>query len=163
LILLAALALSSPASAADDLCSELRSFETAAAAPSDNPAERRWLEIHWAPARANWSEGCRHSKHEIGTMTCLMVMNHVRASDRYAVPRSIMACYSYRFAPGATLPWKGLIGNFVLKDQGGRRVTFELDYRNLPDSEGALRLAVEETGKVYQPAKLSRIKPFDAP
>ena len=85
-----------------------------------------------------------------------------RASDEYAVPQSIMACYGYRFAPGATLPWQGLVGNFVLKDQGGRRVTLELDCRDLPSGEDALRLVIEETGKTDQPAKLPRIKPFDA-
>jgi hypothetical protein len=163
LIFLAALAISSPASADGDLCSELRNFETAAVAPSDNPAARRWLEIHWAPPSAKWRTGCKHSMQEMATLTCLMVMNHVRTSDEYAVPQSIMACYGYRFAPGASLPWQGLVGNFVLKDQGGRRVTLELDFRDLPGGEHGLRLTIEEAGKAYQPAKLPRIKSFDAP
>jgi hypothetical protein len=166
LVFLAALALSSPAASADrDLCGELRNFETAAPDPSDNPAERRWLEIHWAGegAGTKWSRGCRHSKQEMATLACLMVMNQVRPSNVYAVPQSIMACYGYRFAPGAVLPWQGLVGNFVLKDQGGRRVTLELDFRDLPDGEEALRLVFEEAGKAYQPAKLPRITPFQMP
>jgi hypothetical protein len=83
--------------------------------------------------------------------------------DEHAVPQAIMACYGYRFAPGTALPWDGLVGNFVLREQAGRRVTLEIDFRDLPAGEHALRVTFEEIGKVYQPAKLPRIAPFDMP
>jgi hypothetical protein len=161
-LVLAALALSSPASAEESLCSALHDFETAPAKPADNPGERRWLEIHWAPDSADWARGCSHSTHDVGTITCLLVMNHIRGVDEYAVPQSIMGCYGYRFVAGATLPWKGLVGHFVLREQAGRRVSLDLDFRDLPDGEGALRLTMEEIGKSYRPATMPRIQPYDA-
>ena len=163
LIFLAALACSSPASADGDLCSGLRDFETVAVKLSDNSAERRWMEIHWAGPNADWAQGCSHSLRDRAPLSCILVMDHVRPMDQYAVPQAIMACYGYRFAAGAALPWDGLVGNFVLREQAGRRVTLEIDFRDLPAGEHALRLTFEEIGKVYQPAKLPRIAPFDMP
>ena len=77
-----------------------------------------------------------------------------------ALPQSVMTCYGYRFPRHAVYDWAGLAGTITLRGKQGRRLILDLQYRDLPQGEVAMRLAVEDEDARYEPDKLLPILPM---
>ncbi|TZG24734.1 hypothetical protein [Sphingomonas montanisoli] len=151
---------SQPATAATTLCDVIRSFETAVPAKIDNPRERRWIEFHWgfdhSPGTI-WSWGCQHSTQAIASQTCGWLKDNTNQEFAMMLPHGIMACYGYRFPAHANTDWSELKGTIALHGRNGNRLLLDLNYRDLPLGEVAMRLAVEHENGDYIPEELPAI------
>lgn len=147
------------AAARDELCTRLRTFETAQLPKQ----ERRWVEFHWgfdqAPITA-WSWACRHSKDQLAKTTCDWLMNHTNQEFSMQLPQRIMTCHGYRFPKSASLDWKGIEGTIELRSASNRRVLMDLNYRDLPNGEQAVRVSVEDSNVRYDKDELPPIEPM---
>ncbi len=154
-----------PALAADPLCDVLRRLETVAPERVDNPRERRWVEFHWGfdhSGDAVWSWGCRHSGQSIAAVACVWLRDHTNQEFTMMLPQNVMACYGYRFPRSAQYDWAGVAGKITLHGRRGNRLLLDLDYRDLPHGEVAMRLAVEAENGNYEPEELPPIAPMTA-
>jgi hypothetical protein len=152
---------SSAALASEGLCAKIRTFETAPAATTDNLKDRRWVEFHWGFDKdALWSWGCRHSVHQVSGETCSWLAGHTNQEFAMILPQSIMECYGYRLPKFASYDWNDIVGTIKLRGAGERRLILELNYRDLPNGEVAMRLAVEGSGVEYEPDQLPSILPM---
>lgn len=61
------------------------------------------------------------------------------------LPHRIMTCHGYTFPKLAYYDWDGIKGTIELRAGIGRRVLMDLNYRDLPDGEQAVRVSVEES------------------
>jgi hypothetical protein len=153
----ALLSSASQAAAPDELCAKLRTFE-GAQLPN---GERRWVEFHWYfdPA-AIWSWGCLHSKDQLAKTTCDWLMHNTNQEFTMSLPHRIMRCYGYTFPKHAHLDWGDIAGTIQLRGASNRRVVMDMNYRDLPHGEDAVRLTVEDPDKQYEPDELPPIKPM---
>jgi hypothetical protein len=152
-----------PAAAAtvDPLCQVLRHFEVATNGTQAH--ERRWIEFHWgfdADPNTLWSWGCRHSAHASATATCAWLKDHTNQEFTMQLPMGVMRCYGYRFPRYADYDWDGMLGTITLRGHRGRRLILDLNYRDLPHGESAMRLAIEESGVSYEPDEQEPIRPM---
>ena len=156
----ALLSSSSQAAAPDELCGKLRTFE-AAQLPNE---ERRWFEFHWYfDPKAIWSWGCRHSKDELAKQTCGWLMHHTNQEFSMSLPHRIMRCYGYKFPKyHPTDDWRDIAGTIRLRGAIDRRVLMDLNYRDLPNGEDAVRVSVGDPDKEYEPDELPPIEPMPA-
>jgi hypothetical protein len=125
--------------------------------------ERRWVEFHWhfdQDLASIWSWACRHSKDQLAGATCGWLMHHTNQEFSMALPQRIMACHGYRFPKFAVYDWTGMEGTIELRGATGRRVLMDLNYRDLPNGEQALRVSVEDSNERYEPDELPPIKPM---
>lgn len=60
------------------------------------------------------------------------------------LPHQIMTCYGYRLPDHANLDWKRMAGTVVLRGETERQFVMELNFRDLPDGEVALRVTVAD-------------------
>lgn len=58
-----------------------------------------------------------------------------------ALPQGVMACYGYRFPRHAVYDWTRLAGTVTLRGKHDQRLILDLQYRDLPRGEVAMRLA----------------------
>ncbi|WP_157081346.1 hypothetical protein [Novosphingobium naphthalenivorans] len=152
-----------PLLAATTLCDVIRNFEMAAPAKSDNPHERRWVEFHWGFDHSPdtiWSWGCQHSAQQIAGQTCTWLKDNTNQEFAMILPQSIMACYGYHFPTHSFYDWAGMTGTITLRGHKGTRLLLDLNYRDLPNGEVAMRLAVETEDGVYVPDELPSIAPM---
>jgi hypothetical protein len=149
---------SSHAAAPDALCAKLRAFE-AAQLPN---GERRWVEFHWGfdQAAALWSWACRHSADQLAKTTCGWLMHHTNQEFSMSLPHRIMACHGYGLPKFAYYDWDNIAGTIRLRGASDRRILMDLNYRDLPHGEQAVRVSVEDTNKTYDPAELPPIEPM---
>lgn len=157
--LAAVVLLSVPLQAAtpDELCARLRTFETAPLPKG----ERRWVEFHWGYDQAAFlSWACRHSKDQLTKTTCDWLMAHTDQEFTMQLPLRIMKCHGYRFPKFASLDWKGIEGTIELRGASSRRVLLDLNYRDLPKGEQAVRISVEDSNVRYDPDELPPIEPM---
>jgi hypothetical protein len=149
---------STPVVAADDLCKRLRTFELS---KPEHASERRWFEYHWGfDSGAIWSWGCRHSKDESAIATCRWLLDHTSRELSMMLPHSIMACYGYRFPRSAFYDWASMTGTIKLRGRHGNRLIMDMNYRDLPNGEVAVRVALEAPDQRYEPEDLPPIEPF---
>ena len=73
------------------------------------------------------------------------------------LPQGIMTCYGYRFPLGAPRDWLGIVGAITLNGRKGNRLILDLNYRDLPQGEVAMRLAVEAEDGEYSPDEMPPI------
>lgn len=149
--------------ATDDLCGKLKLFETAKPQKGDDPKERRWVEFHWNfdhGETAIWSWGCLHSKQAIAKVTCDWLMGNTNQEFAMILPQDIMSCYGYRFPEGAFNDWDNMLGTIRLRSVDGRELDLDLNYRDLPKGEAAMRLSLGGPGQKYEPKKLPPIAPM---
>ena len=150
---------SSQAAAADELCTKLRTFEDAQV-PN---GERRWVEFHWGfDQRAIWSWACRHSTDQLAKTTCGWLMQHTNQEFSMSLPHRIMACHGYRFPKFAHYDWGKIAGTIRLRGASDRRILMDLNYRDLPQGEQAVRVSVGNANKNYEPDELPPIQPMAA-
>jgi hypothetical protein len=150
---------STPADAAapDQLCARLRTLETAQLPKG----ERRWFEFHWGFDHASfWSWGCRHSNDQLAKATCDWLMNHTNQEFSMQLPHRIMTCHGYRFPKFAYYDWDGIEGTIELRSVSDRRVQMDLNYRDLPNGEQAVRVSVGDSKTRYDPDELPPIQPM---
>lgn len=76
------------------------------------------------------------------------------------LPQGIMACYGYHFPPRVFYDWSEMVGTITLHGRNGNRLILDLNYRDLPHGEVAMRLAVEADGGVYAPEEMPPIEPM---
>jgi hypothetical protein len=153
----AVMSTSAQAAVSDELCMKLRTFE-AAEMPT---GERRWFEFHWGFEQASvWSWACRHSKDELAKATCDWLMPHTNQEFSMLLPQRIMTCYGYRFPKFASYDWKDMEGSIELRGAGDRRILMDLNYRDLPNGEQAVRVSVEDSNTRYDPSDLPPIEPM---
>lgn len=151
-------ACSTPAAAAGSLCEKLRTFERS---EPPHASLRSWFEFHWGIDRsAVWSWGCRHSDDKVSKDTCDWLMDHVNQEFSMALPQAMMGCYGYRFPRHADYDWSNLAGTIRLRGGADRRLVMDLEYRDLPDGEVAVRVSREVLGRRYQPEILPPIGPM---
>lgn len=74
------------------------------------------------------------------------------------LPQGIMACYGYHFPSHASYDWFGMVGTITLHGRNGNRLILDLNYRDLPHGEVAMRLAVEAEDGVYVPEEMPPIE-----
>jgi hypothetical protein len=154
-----------PAIAADTLCDVIHRFEAAAPEKSDNPQERRWIEFHWGfdhSGNAFWSWGCKHSTQSIAGRTCTWLNGHTNQEFAMMFPQSVMACYGYTFPKFALYDWSNIAGTIKLRGHKGNSLILDLNFRDLPRGEVAMRLAVESPTGNYEPEDLPPIMPMPA-
>lgn len=168
ILALSALAASNSASAANELCQRLKALETSKPYSADDPGERRWIEFHWGADNnpdSIWSLGCRSSKHQISKVTCDWLMQHTNQEFSMMLPQAIMACYGYRFPKFAFYDWNGVLGSIEMRSANGRRLILDMNYRDLPEGEEAMRLTVEQRGigKKYTPETMPPIATMREP
>jgi hypothetical protein len=145
------------AAAPDELCTRLRKFETAQLPKG----ERRWVEFHWGFDQASlWSWACRHSNDQLAKTTCDWLMPHTNQEFSMQLPQRIMACHGYHFPKSASLDWKGIEGTIELRGASDRRVLMDLNYRDLPNGERAVRVSIEDTNTSYETDALPPIEPL---
>lgn len=145
----------------DELCAKLHTFETAQLPKG----ERRWVEFHWGFEKASiWSWGCRHSKDQLAKATCDWLMHHTNQEFSMQLPHRIMTCHGYSFPKFAYYDWDGIKGTIDLRSASNRRVQMDLNYRDLPNGEQAVRVSVEDPNTPYNPEELPPIEsmPKDA-
>ena len=154
----ALLSTSSQAAGPDELCTRVQTFETAQL-PN---GERRWVEFHWGFDQpiATWSWACRHSKDQLAKITCDWLMKHTNQEFSMLLAQRVMACHGYRFPKFAFYDWKGMEGTIELRGATDRRVLMDLNYRDLPNGEQALRISVENANGRYEPDELPPIEPM---
>jgi hypothetical protein len=87
-------------------------------------------------------------------------MHHTNQEFSMELPQRIMACHGYRFPKFAFYDWKGIEGTIELRRATDRRVLMDLNYRDLPNGEQALRLSVEDSNGRYEPDELPPIEPM---
>jgi hypothetical protein len=152
---------SGQAAAPDELCARLRTFE-AAQLPN---GERRWVEFHWgfdqSPVSV-WSWACRHSADQLAKTTCDWLMHHTNQEFTMSLPHRVMACHGYRLPKMAHYDWDRVAGTIRLRGPSDRRILMDLNYRDLPNGEQAMRLSVAEDNKTYEPDELPPIQPMPA-
>jgi hypothetical protein len=154
LIIIGLVACSTPALAAEGLCQKIRVFAQSEPEQAD---ERSWFEFHWGIDHAPnsfWSWGCRHSNDKVAKDTCDWLMHNTNQEFTMELPQAIMTCYGYRFPKYASYDWEGIAGTIKLKDGDDYRLVLDLDYRNLPSGEEAIRVSR------YAPEPLPPIKPM---
>lgn len=152
-----------PANATSSLCNVLRELETAPSGKADDPHRRRWVEFHWGFDHSDgtiWSWGCRHSSHSIAAQTCKWLTGHTSREFTMKLPQQIMSCYGYRFPRHAEYDWTAIAGTITLHGHRGNRLLLDLSYRDLPQGEVAMRLAVEADDIKYDPDELPPIGPM---
>ena len=148
---------SSQAAAPDELCARLRSFETA---PLRN-GERRWVEFHWGFYQAAiWSWACRNSTDALSKTTCAWLMHHTNQEFSMSLPHRIMTCHGYRLPKFAHYDWANIAGTVRLRGASDRRILMDLNYRDLPHGEQAVRVSVEDANRTYDPDELPPIQPM---
>ena len=76
------------------------------------------------------------------------------------LPRRIMTCYGYRFPKSASNRWSHIAGTITLRDAPRYRLVMDLNYRDLPGGEVAVRVAREASGERYEPEDLPPIEPM---
>ena len=64
------------------------------------------------------------------------------------------------FPKHASLDWQSIAGTIVLHGDQGRRLILDLNERDLPGGEEAMRLTLEEDDQKYEPEELEAIKPL---
>jgi hypothetical protein len=147
------------AAAPDELCMRLRTFETAQL-PN---AERRWVEFHWGYDQvAIWSWACRHSKDKLAKTTCDWMMHHTNREFTMLLPQRVMACHGYSFPKFASYDWSRMAGTIELRGAADRRVLMDLNFRDLPNGEQAMRVSVEDSNGRYEPDELPPIEPMQS-
>jgi hypothetical protein len=149
----------SQAAVRDELCARLRAFEVAQLPKG----ERRWIEFHWhfgQDVASIWSWGCRHSKDQLAGTTCGRLMHHTNQEFSMELPQRIMTCHGYHFPKFAFYDWKGIEGTIELRGAIDRRVLMDLNYRDLPNGEQALRVSVGDSNGRYEPDELPPIEPM---
>lgn len=157
LVIAALMSTSVQAATSDELCARLRTFE-AAQLPK---GQRRWLEFHWGFDQASiWSWACRHSKDQLAKTTCDWLMPHTNQEFSMQLSQRIMACHGYRFPKFAIYDWKDLKGTIELRGSSDRRIRMDLNYRDLPDGEQAVRVSIENSNASYGPDVLPPIEPM---
>lgn len=145
------------AATSDELCAKLRTFETAQL-PN---GERRWVEFHWGFDKGSiWSWGCRHSKDQLAKVTCDWLMHHTNQEFSMQLPHRIMTCHGYSFPKFAYYDWDDIEGTIELRRASNRRILMDLNYRDLPDGEQAVRVSVEDSTGRYDPEALPPIEPM---
>jgi hypothetical protein len=148
---------SGQAAAPDELCARLRSFETA---PLQS-RERRWVEFHWGFDQASiWSWACRNSTDALSKATCGWLMHHTNQEFSMMLPQRIMACHGYRFPKFAHYDWSDIAGTIRLRGSSERRILMDLNYRDLPHGEQAVRVSVEDENGSSDPGELPPIQPM---
>lgn len=151
--------LSTPIEAAtpDELCAKLRTLETAQL----QNGQRRWVEFHWGfDQTAIWSWGCLHSNDQLAKATCDWLMHDTNQEFSMQLPHRIMACHGYGFPKFAYYDWDGIEGAIQLRSASNRRVKMDLNYRDLPNGEQAVRVSVEDPNVRYDPDELPPIQPM---
>jgi hypothetical protein len=81
-------------------------------------------------------------------------MPHTNQEFSMQLPQRIMTCHGYRFPKFAFYDWKRMEGTIELRGIDGRRVFMDLNYRDLPEGEQAVRVLVEDTEASYEPEEL---------
>lgn len=143
---------------AHELCSTLRTFERS---EMQQDGERRWVEFHWGyDPDAIWSWGCRHSDDKTAKATCDWLLSHTSREFSMQLPLAMMTCYGYRVPRFAYLDWAGIAGTITLRDDDTHRLVMDLNYRDLPKGEVAVRLSREILGRRYIPEQLPPIEPM---
>ena len=72
------------------------------------------------------------------------------------LPQEIMSCYGYGLPLHAFYDWAGVAGTITLRGRKGQHLILDLDYRDLPQGEVAMRLAVDADGIDYEPEELPK-------
>jgi hypothetical protein len=148
-----------PARAADTLCNVIKRLETADT--ETGAGQRRWVEFHWGfDPDSDWSWGCQHSSDKVAGQTCKWLQDHTNQEFTMVLPQGIMSCYGYSFPRHAAYDWDGMVGTIVLHGQRGRKLVLDLNYRDLPHNEVAMRLAIELDNADYEPRDLPPIAPL---
>jgi hypothetical protein len=89
-------------------------------------------------------------------------MHHTNQEFYMILPHRIMACHGYKFPKFAHYDWDNMAGTIRLRGASNRRILMDLDYRDLPAGEQAVRLSVENADKSYEPDELPPIEPLPA-
>lgn len=76
------------------------------------------------------------------------------------LPQGIMACYGYHFPLRSSYDWSGMAGTITLHGRNGRRLFLDLNYRDFPRGEVAVRLAVESGDEDDALGQLPPIEPM---
>ena len=76
------------------------------------------------------------------------------------LPQRIMTCYGYRFPEHADYDWDGIAGAIRLRGRGSDQLVMDLNYRDLPNGEVAVRVSREVLGQQYVPDVLPSIEPM---
>ena len=89
-------------------------------------------------------------------------MHHTNQEFSMILPHRILACHGYKFPTFAHYDWVNMAGTIRLRATSNHRILMDLDYRDLPAGEQAIRLSVEDADKNYEPAELPPIEPLPA-
>ncbi|MBB3359867.1 MULTISPECIES: hypothetical protein [unclassified Novosphingobium] len=163
LVFLASVAISQPVAAATPLCEVIKKFEGSAPEPLDDPHQKRWIEFHWGFDRdpdTMWSWGCRHSKQMIASQTCHWLEEHTNQEFAMALPQGTMQCYGYKFPKYALTDWSRIAGAIKLRGRAKHHLLLELNYRDLPNGEVAIRLSVEALNEGTGSQEMPPIEPM---
>ena len=74
------------------------------------------------------------------------------------LPQGIMACYGYQFPLRSSYDWSGMVGTITLHGRKGNRLLLDLNYRDLPHGEVAMRLSIEAEDGDYAVDQLPPIE-----
>ena len=71
-----------------------------------------------------------------------------------------MTCHGYRLPKFAHYDWANIAGTVRLRGASDRRILMDLNYRDLPHGEHAVRVSVEDANRTYDPDELPPIQPM---
>jgi hypothetical protein len=87
-------------------------------------------------------------------------MQHTNQEFSMSLPHRLMACHGYRLPKFAQYDWANVAGTIRLRGASDRRVLMDLNYRDLPHGEQAVRVSVQDPNKTYDPEELPPIQPM---
>jgi hypothetical protein len=156
----------SPAGAADDsshtFCAELDRFRAAQFDGTEQPAGRRWVEMHWLGTWLDFDNGfglkCDSSRDGASLRFCGWLETNTSIEFPTRLPTSILKCAGYRVR--TPLHWGNWTRDFS-PHEGKRRMLLEVHLVSSKYETGALRLSSFAAGKnatiVPMPAVTERI------
>jgi hypothetical protein len=87
-------------------------------------------------------------------------MDHTSHEFVMTLPLGIMQCYGYRMPMFPQYDWSDISGTVILHGTQGRKLILDMNYRDLPGGEMAMRLAIENPDTDYEPDTLPAIVPL---
>lgn len=133
--------------APDDLCVELRNFETAPLEMgADNKPLRRSVTYYWIGPwlgeKMEWR--CeRKSSAAAAVKLCGYLIHNVSNEFRARLPIRILECYGYKFAEYAHYDWSNWTATINLRGRtDDRYLLLEIDLGTNETSNGAVRISV---------------------
>lgn len=77
-----------------------------------------------------------------------------------SLPHRIMTCHGYQLPKFAHYDWAKIAGTIRLRGATDRRILMDLNYRDLPNGEQAVRVSVQNANKTDDTGELPPIQPM---